>query len=54
MPASRDDTGTGAVERDCVCLMRATGQPHIAECNQKFRAKFFRMWRRRRAVFYGL
>jgi hypothetical protein len=53
MPASNNDPGLGPVRRDCICLMRDAGGPHIAECNQRFRAKFFSAWRRERFLFYG-
>lgn len=53
MPASSSDPGLRPVERDCICLTRAPGAPHIAQCNQRFRAKFFSAWRRQRTLFYG-
>jgi hypothetical protein len=43
----------GPVQRECICLMRAPGEPHIAQCNKKFRAKFFSAWRAERFLFYG-
>jgi hypothetical protein len=43
----------GPVQRDCICLMRAPDGPHIAQCNAKFRAKFFGAWRAERFLFYG-
>jgi hypothetical protein len=43
----------GPVQRDCICLQRAAGEPHIAQCNRTFRAKFFRAWRHQRELFYG-
>ncbi|MEA2156962.1 MAG: hypothetical protein QOE11_3102 [Solirubrobacteraceae bacterium] len=43
----------GPVQRDCVCLMRTPEGPHIAQCNAKFRAKFFGAWRAERFLFYG-
>jgi hypothetical protein len=45
--------GIGPVERDCICLQRTGDGPHIAECNQRFRAKFFGAWRAERLLFYG-
>lgn len=41
------------VERDCICGLREPGQPHVAECNKRFRAKFFGAWRAERFLFYG-
>jgi len=43
----------GPVQRDCVCLTRAPDGAHIAECNARFRAKFFGAWRAERFLFYG-
>ena len=40
------------VERDCICLERRDGEPHIAACNLRFRAKFFAVWRGVRDQFY--
>ena len=53
MHAGHDEPPPGPVERDCICLQRDPGAPHIAECNSRFRAKFFSAWRRQRALFYG-
>jgi hypothetical protein len=53
MSASHNEPAPGPVERDCICLMRAAEAPHIAECNQRFRAKFFRAWRHQRFLFYS-
>jgi hypothetical protein len=53
MPEASSDAGLGPVERDCICLTRGPGAPHIAECNKRFRAKFFRAWRHERFLFYG-
>jgi hypothetical protein len=41
------------VVRDCICLERRPGDPHIAECVRRYRAKFFAAWRGVRAGFYG-
>lgn len=41
------------VERDCICLERKLDGPHIAQCNAKFRAKFFTSWRGVRTDFYA-
>ncbi len=41
------------VQRDCICLMRGEGEPHIAQCDARFRAKFFSFWRAERFLFYG-
>lgn len=41
------------VQRDCICLMREPGKPHIAQCRKQFRAKFFSAWRAERFLFYG-
>jgi hypothetical protein len=46
-------TGIGPVERDCICLQRTADGPHIAECDQRFKAKFFGAWRAERFLFYG-
>jgi hypothetical protein len=43
----------GPVQRDCICLMRAPDGPHIADCNARFKAKFFGAWRAERFLFYG-
>jgi hypothetical protein len=43
----------GPVQRDCICLTRAPDEPHIAQCNARFRAKFFGAWRAERFLFYG-
>ena len=40
------------VERDCICLERRDGEPHIADCNLRFRSKFFAAWRGIRDEFY--
>jgi hypothetical protein len=53
MPTPHSQPAPGPVERDCICLLRTPDEPHIAQCNSKFRAKFFRAWRRERAGFYG-
>jgi hypothetical protein len=53
MAAASNGDGLGPVERDCICLTRAPGAPHIAQCNQRFRAKFFSAWRRQRSLFYA-
>jgi hypothetical protein len=52
MPAHDDETGIGPVQRDCICLVRAPDAPHIADCNRRFRAKFFGLWRHHRQLFY--
>lgn len=39
------------VERDCICLQRPTDGSHIADCNQRFRAKFFGAVQGVRAAF---
>ena len=36
------------VERDCICLERPPGGPHIAACESAYRVKFFGSWRRLR------
>lgn len=41
------------VERDCICLQRKLDGPHIAQCNARFRAKFFTSWRGVRNDFYA-
>jgi hypothetical protein len=41
------------VERDCICLERKLDGPHIAQCNAKFRAKFFTSWLGVRNDFYA-
>jgi len=51
--ASNSPAQLGPVQRDCICLQRACDGPHIAECNQRFRAKFFGAWRAERFLFYG-
>lgn len=43
----------GPVQRNCRCLMRAPDGPHIAECNRRYREKFFSSWRAERFLFYG-
>ena len=53
MSAPHDHSAPGPVTRDCICLLRAPGEPHIAQCNQRFRLKFFQAWRRERVRFYG-
>jgi hypothetical protein len=53
MATASNDGGLGPVQRDCICLTREPGAPHIAQCNQRFRAKFFSAWRRQRSLFYG-
>ena len=53
MPSTHDQPAPRPVERDCICLMRAPDEPHIAQCDSKFHASFFRAWRHRRALFYG-
>jgi hypothetical protein len=53
MSAASNDRELGPVARDCICLMREPGAPHIADCNRRFRAKFFSAWRRERRRFYG-
>lgn len=45
--------GIGPVERDCICLQRTADGPHIADCNKRFKAKFFGAWRAERFLFYG-
>lgn len=55
-PVSAPDNssaGIGPVQRDCICLQRVADGPHIAQCNQRFRAKFFGAWRAERLLFYG-
>jgi|GEM_PF-3287195 len=51
--ASNGAAGLGPVRRDCICLMRTPEGPHIAQCNQRQRAKFFGAWRAERLLFYG-
>lgn len=51
--ASNGGAILGPVQRDCICLARTPDGPHIAECNAKFRAKFFGAWRAERFLFYG-
>lgn len=41
------------VERDCICLMRGPSGPHIAQCDSRYRAKFFGAWGAERFLFYG-
>ncbi len=41
------------VERDCICLQRGIEGPHIAQCDNNFRAKFFGAWGAERLLFYG-
>jgi hypothetical protein len=41
------------IERDCVCLMRGPSGAHIAQCDEKYRAKFFGAWGAERLLFYG-
>jgi hypothetical protein len=53
MSASHNEPAPEPVERECICLMRAPDAPHIAQCNQRFRAKFFQAWRQQRSLFYG-
>jgi hypothetical protein len=53
MPTPHNQPAPGPVERDCICLQRAPGEPHIAQCDSRFRAKFFQAWRFQRALFYG-
>lgn len=48
-----DEHVLGPVRRDCICLTRESGTPHIADCNTRFRAKFFGAWRAERFLFYG-
>lgn len=48
-----DEHVLGPVRRDCICLTREPDTPHIAECNKRFRAKFFGAWRAERFLFYG-
>jgi hypothetical protein len=48
-----DSPFIGPVQRDCICLTRTPDGPHIAQCNAKFRAKFFGAWRAERFLFYG-
>ena len=43
----------GPVQRDCICLTRTPDGPHIADCNARFKAKFFGAWRAERFLFYG-
>jgi hypothetical protein len=54
-PATQGNSraGIGPVERDCICLQRTADGPHIADCNQRFKAKFFGAWRAERLLFYG-
>ncbi|MDX6690989.1 MAG: hypothetical protein QOG15_2446 [Solirubrobacteraceae bacterium] len=41
------------IERDCLCLLRGPGGAHIAQCDERFRAKFFGAWGAERFLFYG-
>lgn len=43
----------GPVQRDCICLLRTPDEPHIADCNARYKAKFFGAWRAERLLFYG-
>jgi len=52
MATPHDQPLPGPVQRDCICLQRGPGEPHIAQCNRTYREKFFRAWRHQRALFY--
>ena len=53
MAAAHHDHDLAPVQRDCICLLRGSGSPHIAQCDQRFRAKFFGAWRSERSRFYA-